>query len=299
MVGVFILILKKYIFYPIAIFLILAICFILYQYCHTTRYAVFAGYNKDGVIEPYVITYLKGLNEVTDGIVYITDSSLKPEELKKLKSINIIHNEHIRHKEYDWGSYKRGYTWLRINGYLEKADELILANDSCYAPLSSFKPMFKEMQKRKDLDFWSDLQSTKFTPHLQSYFYVFRKPVLNSKLLDVFLRTVKHQKYHFNYIFSYELKLTSYLENFGFKRDSYMPYKKLSYLEKPEKNSYPLTLIKDYNHQFLKRRTFTELLEINEDIPELLDYLKQNHPQTYSDIKSAKHPRFIEYFKDN
>jgi hypothetical protein len=41
------------------------------------------------------------------------------------------------------------------------------------------------------------------------------------------------------------------------------------------------------------------LLEIREDIPELLNYLKQNNPQTYNDIKQANHPRFIEYFKDN
>ena len=293
------MILKKYIFYPIAISLTLAIGFILYQYCHTTRYAIFAGYNKDGIIEPYVIDYLKGLNEVTDGIVYITDSSLKEGELDKLKGINIIYNEHARHQEYDWGSYKRGHIWLRINGYLEKADELILANDSCYAPLSSFKPMFKEMQKRKELDFWSDLQNTQFTPHLQSYFYVFRKPVLKSKLLDVFLRKIQHQEHHWKYILNYELKLTSYLENFGFKRDSYMPYEKLSYLEKPEKNSYPLTLIKDHKHQFLKRRIFTENLEVNESIPELLDYLKINYPKTYENIKQAKHPRIKEYFKDN
>lgn len=293
------MLLKKNIFYPIATFLILAICFIIYQFCHTTRYAVFAGYNKDGIIEPYVIDYLKGLNEVTDGIVYITDSSLKEGELNKLKGINIIYNEHIRHQEYDWGSYKRGFIWLRKNGYIEKADEIILANDSCYAPLSSFKPMFKAMQKRTELDFWSDLQSTKFTPHLQSYFYVFRKPILSSKLLDVFLRTVTHQEQHYDYILKYELRLTSFLEGFGFKRDSYMPYQKLSYLEKPEKNSYPLTLIKDYKHEFLKRRTFTEYLEIHESIPELLDYLKANYPKTYNNIKQASHPRIEKYFKDN
>ncbi len=277
----------------------MATFYIIFNLCHTTRYAIFAGFNKDGTIEPYVVTYLKGLNEVTDGIVYIADSSLKEGELEKLKDINILYTSHNRHQEYDWGSYKRGFIWLRKNGYIDKADELILANDSCYAPLNSFKPMFDTMNKRKELDFWGDLQNTRFSPHIQSYFYVFRKPILASKRLDTFLRNVKHQQELFLYILNYEVRLTQFLSDYGYKWDSYMPYKNLSHLETTDKNSYPLTLIKDYKHQFLKRRTFTELLEIREDIPELLNYLKQNNPKIYNDIKQANHPRFIEYFKDN
>ena len=289
----------KNIFYLIATLIISAILYISYQLCHTTRYAIFAGYNKNGIIEPYVITYLKELNKVTDGIVYITDSSINPNELKKLKGINIIHNEHKRHEEYDWGSYKRGYNWLRQNKYLEKADELVFANDSCYAPLTSFKPMFTEMQKRKDLDFWGDLQSTKYKTHIQSYFMVFRQPVIKSTSFQSLLNSVTHYDDSRYYILKYELEATQLLQNLGYKWDTYMPYNKLSNLNRPEKNSYPLTLIKDFNHQFLKRRTFTEHLEILESIPDLLYYLKQNHPRTYENIKSAHHPRFIEYFKDN
>ena len=296
MIGVFILTINKNIFYPIAIILIMAICFISYKLCHITRYAIFAGYNKNGIIEPYVITYLKGLNEVTDGIVYITDSPLNEGELKKLKGINIIHNEHKRHNEYDWGSYKRGFNFLKNNKYLEKTDELIFANDSCYAPLSSFKPMFKAMQKKSELDFWGDLQSTKYKTHIQSYFMVFRQPVIKSKSFQNLLNSITHYHDSRYYILKYELEATKLLQNLGYKWDTYMPYNKLSHLDIPEKNSYPLTLIKDFNHQFLKRRTFTEKLEILESIPDLLDYLKQHHPKTYDDIKSAKHPRLKDIF---
>ncbi len=254
------------------------------------RYAIFAGYNPNGIIEPYIITYLKGLNEVTDGIVYITDSPLQPDEAKKLKSINIIHQKHIRHHEYDWGSYKRGFNWLKNNGYLDIADELIFANDSCYAPLTSFKPMFREMSKRKDLDFWGDLQNTHFTNHVQSYFMVFRKPIITSKAFDHFINSITHQPDSSLYILKYEIELTPMLESLGYKWDSYLPYKKLSYLPIRDKNSYPLTLIRNYKHQFLKRRTFTEKLMILENIDELLNYLKTNYKNTYYDILSAHHP---------
>jgi lipopolysaccharide biosynthesis protein len=228
---------------------------------HTVRYAIFAGYNADKTVHPYVITYLKGLNEVTDGVIYITDSELLPEEEEKLKGL-VIHAEHNPHGEYDWGSYKRGFNWLKKNGYFQKADEVIFANDSCYAPMSSFQPMFEEMAKRKNLDFWGDSQNSMFTPHLQSYFLVFRKRVLNSKNFAIFMNYIKHYDDHREYILQYETQLTQYLEHLGYKWDSYIPYKQLAHFEYTDKNSYPLTLIRDYHHQFLKRRTFTTLLDI-------------------------------------
>ena len=83
-------------------------------------------FNENKTIEPYILTYLKGLNEITDGIVYITDSELAEGELQKLKNFNILFTSFKRHNEYDWGSYKRGLYWLKKNGYLEKADEIML-----------------------------------------------------------------------------------------------------------------------------------------------------------------------------
>ena len=283
---------NKKIFHALVLLLVVIVATVLsYVLTRPVRYAVFAGYNKDGVIEPYVVTYLRGLDEVCDGIVYIADSKLKEGEEKKLYGINILHMEHKRHNEYDWGSYKRGYVWLRNNGYLDKASALILANDSTYAPITSFKPMFKEMEKRREIDFWGASQNTQFTRHLQSYFLVFNKSVLRSRLLDPFIESVTTKPDNSYYIVEYETKLTPYLQNLGYKWDSYMPYKKLGYLPISDKNSYPLTIISKYNHQFLKRRTFTEKLMILVSIEELLKYLKVNSPKTYENIVEAKHPR--------
>jgi len=258
------------------------------------RCAVFAGYNKSSVIAPYVITYLKGLNEIAPNcVVYIADSPLLPDEEKKLKNL-VIHTEHKRHNEYDWGSYKRGFNWLKAHGYLQKIDELVFANDSTYAPLGgSFKPMFTKMKARPDLDFWGDLQNTPFSRHIQSYFMVFRSPVIRSKSFASFLNRVKHQPYQSFYITEYETKLTPFLENLGYTWDSYMPYKELEHLELSDKNSYPLTLIKEYNHQFLKRRTFTTNLQIMEDRAALLRYLAKTYPARYADIIADISPAFI------
>ena len=259
----------------------------------TTRYAVFAGYNIDGTLPPYVLTYLKALNEVCDGVVYIADSELNPKEEAKLSPLT-IHYENKRHTEYDFGSYKRGYQWLKQNGYLENADELIFANDSAYAPMTSFKPMFEEMSKRQDLDFWGDLQNTRFTKHIQTYFFVIRKKIIHSKAFADFMNNITHQPDSSLYITEYEVKLTPMLENLGYKWDTYMPYKELSFLEKDsDKNTYPLTLISKYNHQFLKRRTFTDKLPIYEDKTALLSYIKKHFPKRYKEIKIEINPIFL------
>ena len=264
----------------------------IYNEIRPKRYAVFAGFNAKGKIADYVISYIKGLNEVSDGVVYIADSSIYPEELEKIKNIT-IHTEHQRHEEYDWGSYKRGFNWLKDNGYLKKADELIFANDSCYAPMTSFKPMFEKMSQNKDIDFWGNTQNIAFKPHIQSYFMVFRKPVINSKKFASFINNVTHQINNAGYIANYEIQLPSYLANFGYKWDTYIPYQELSHLKEPDNNSYPLTLIRDYNNQFLKRRTFTTHLTILEDRHELLKYIHQNYPTRYQEIKKEINPKFI------
>ncbi|MBR5599167.1 MAG: hypothetical protein IKW39_03910, partial [Alphaproteobacteria bacterium] len=171
------------------------------------------------------------------------------------------------------------------------AYELIFANDSTYAPITSFSPMFKDMDKRQELDFWGNTQNTHFKPHLQSYFLVFRKKVINSHKFQQFIQSITKLPDHSLYILQYEVELTSYLSQLGYKYDSYIPYQKLAHLPIPDKNSYPLTLIKHHNNQFLKKRTFTEKLMILENIDDLLLYLKQNSPKTYLNILASKHPR--------
>lgn len=257
------------------------------------RYAVFAGYNSNGTIPPYVITYLKGLNEVADGVVYIADSELKAGEEEKLKGLT-IHTEHTRHNEYDWGSYKRGYNWLKQNGYLDNAKELIFANDSTYAPIGgSFKPMFKKMDKQKNLGFWGDSQNTHFTTHLQSYFLVFRRPLFTSQAFHRFVNSVTHQPDDSMYITEYEIQFTPRFAALGYAWRPYIPYEKLQYLDMSDKNSYPYTLITKYNHVFLKRRTFTEKLMVLEDRAELLRHLAKTSPKNYEDIKKDIAPHFI------
>lgn len=121
------------------------------------RTAVFAHYDKNNLIQNYVVYYLSELKKCAEKIIFVSDSDVLPEELKKIEGI--VEQSIIgRHGEYDFGSYKRGFLYAKENNLLTACEELILANDSCYAPLFPFEEMFSAMSK-KPLDFWGATSS--------------------------------------------------------------------------------------------------------------------------------------------
>lgn len=96
------------------------------------RTAVFAHYDKNNLIQDYVVYYLSELKKYAEKIIFVSDSDVLPEELKKIEGI--VEQSIIgRHGEYDFGSYKRGFLYAKENNLLTACEELILANDSCYA----------------------------------------------------------------------------------------------------------------------------------------------------------------------
>ncbi|WP_281827530.1 glycosyltransferase [Jannaschia rubra] len=178
------------------------------------RVAVFASYSPDGVLPPQVLPYLAGLRPLVEAIVVVCDNDLAPGERAKLDA----HADHViagRHGEYDFGSYKRGVALARETGLLDRADALILCNDSCYGPVGSFAPMFETMEAR-GLDFWGGTDSHQFSYHLQSYFVAMTRPVFTSDAFRGFIEGVTKQESVNQVIQNYELGLTKVLREAGF-----------------------------------------------------------------------------------
>lgn len=96
------------------------------------RLVLFAGYDKMGVVDDYVLYYLAKLATLAD-IVYVADCEMSKKELAKLAPFTLKAIA-TRHGEYDFGSYKRGFLWAKESGILGDYDELFLCNDSVYGP---------------------------------------------------------------------------------------------------------------------------------------------------------------------
>lgn len=186
------------------------------------RTVIFAHYDKDNIVDDYVILYLLELAKVCDKIIFVSDSDLSAKEIRRVEAIAdlVIAG---KHGEYDFGSWKKGL--IAIEHELANIDELVLANDSCYC-INSFVPVFEKMHN-SNCDFWGLVKS--YNPqqtinyHIQSYFFVFKKNMFMSKKFMDYFRSVKAQPTKDAIVEEYELKFTNHFEDLGFKSSSFMP----------------------------------------------------------------------------
>lgn len=242
------------------------------------RLAIFASFNKNAVIKDYVVYYLKELKKVVDGIVFIMDNPLMPGEIEKIKDY-ISYAECLRHGEYDFGSYKKGFLYLVNNNLLDNIDELVLCNDSCYGPLFPFENIFNEMNdKGKDNDFWGMSSNERIKYHLQSFFFVFKKNVFNHPCFRQFLAAVKEEKHAIGVIINYEVAFTNYLRENGYSSSAYLNYPLTELrIKNIEKDKCPLIKVKwleNVNTKAEKVRKRFDLI-VRKVNPDLFNILKE------------------------
>jgi hypothetical protein len=181
-----------------------------------SRVAVFAHYDSDKIIREYVIYYLKQLKQVADRIIFVSDCDLSEQEISKITPIvdNVIAKHH---GEYDFGSYKIGYKYLKSNNILDDSEELIFANDSCFGPLYPLIDVWKEMQS-KESDFWGiNINNVDVQLHVQSFFVVFKKKVFLSEIFDKFMDDIKKEQNKDDIIKKYEMGLSATLLKNNYK----------------------------------------------------------------------------------
>lgn len=213
------------------------------------RACLFAAYDRDGVVDDYVVDYLAELSRFAD-VYYLADGVLEPGELDKLSSIT-AGAWSIPHAAYDFGSFSMLARDLVGWTALERYDEVILANDSCYL-LRPLDEVFARMDARA-CDWWG-LQATSMEHdesyaggddpiplaeakarfngprrwsdvhylHLSSYFLVFRAPVLGDEGFRWRLDTVTGQVDKSLVVHKYEVGISRYLMDAGFDFDTFV-----------------------------------------------------------------------------
>ena len=257
------------------------------------RLCIFAVYCPDGRISDSQIYYLKGLKRIADNIIFIADSLVFPEEIEKIKDL-VCYCNFERHKGFDFMSYKLGYEYALKNGLLDDINELIICNDSCYAPVFPFEKVFCKMAGMQ-CDFWGMTSNGNIQKHqkihIQSFFYVFKKNIFKSDVFKSFIKKIKCQKNINRVIQKYEIEFTDYLVSHNFKYSTFVPD---SISEVPlciNKTIYPLTLLENYIVPLVKVKVFNNkfLGKISEDSFETLDFIKSVNPELAEIIKKENH----------
>lgn len=245
--------------------------------------SVFASFSGNGKIADYVVYLLKNLKTVSDYIIFVADNPIFKEELAKIKDYcNVCLCE--RHEEYDFGSYKRGYQYLVENKILQKNDNLLFLNDSCYGPVYPWEEVITDFNRKKS-DFYGLSSALYPTEYIQSFFYIFKSNVYSSSVFSQFLNNVKKELTPAHVIYNYKIQFTETLCNKGFKfatlsSNEGFPLSQESHALIPTK--WTLKLLKQFRYPLVKIKALQgSSLEKPEDI---LEYVKQENKELYDII---------------
>lgn len=182
-----------------------------------SRIVFFAHYDWQAEVKRYVVHYLERLREVSDEMVFLSTSPLPRQQIDKVSGLvaRTILRENVG---YDFGMWQHAIQAVAWSGH----DELVLTNSSVVGPIYPLAPLFSRMATVA-CDFWGMTESAEIAPHLQSYFLVFRKPVLESPPFRAFWNSVLPYRDKNQLIRSYELGLSVFLRDQGFTSAALVP----------------------------------------------------------------------------
>lgn len=188
----------------------------------TKRLFLFASYDKNNVIDDTVVHYIKHLSTLGD-VIFVMDNYTPPSELKKITDIdNVLYVSAVRHCEYDFGSYKRGYVWAKSNNILENYDWMYLVNDSVYGPLSALHGILSDLENRGVDEVGMVENSEEYHPtHIQSWFLGVSKKIFLEQFFYDFMKCIKHEDKKIDIITKYEVRLSRLILRNGFKLSAY------------------------------------------------------------------------------
>jgi rhamnosyltransferase len=185
------------------------------------RLFIFAHFDRDDIIDPYVIHYISALSQLGT-VIFVSTSQLSSVEIAKLSpyTIQAISRPNFG---YDFMSWQRGLMLVE-NPCLY--DEIIICNDSVYAPIYPLHEMF-EVMEASGAAYWGVTSNSEIAPHIQSYFMAFRRPVLERKEFWQFWDSVSVQPSKRAVIEAYEIGLSFVLVKLGLASATYFSIDKL------------------------------------------------------------------------
>ena len=178
--------------------------------CRMKRVALFAHFDAEDQIKPYIVYFLSALRQVAADIVFVSTARLPAQEMDKVRpyASQVLLRENIG---LDFAMWRHGLE----HSDLGDTDELILTNSSLFGPMFPLAPILERMGEAP-CDFWGMTDNFEYRWHLQSYFLVIKRAVLVSPSWARFWGGVLALRDKEQVILSYEVGFTSFLVESGF-----------------------------------------------------------------------------------
>ncbi|MBQ0013519.1 MAG: hypothetical protein KBS86_03060 [Proteobacteria bacterium] len=173
------------------------------------RLFLFAGYDKNAIIDDALVYYIRALSGLGD-VIFVGDSDFADQELDKIKPYT-IYQAGKRHMEYDFGSYKRAYLYADKNNLLQNYDYIYMVNDSVYGPLLDLKQTIEKLESFHTDVFGIVKSKHRIYAPIESWFIGMRTSVAQTKWFYNFIIGVQKQNSKENVTIAYENGFTDLL----------------------------------------------------------------------------------------
>lgn len=167
---------------------------------------LFAHFDLQGIVDPYVAYYLKALHGLGATIVFVSGSpTLTLESVAAIRSLCAgIYTR--RTLALDFGSWHLAWCILRERGWsLDQFDRFVIANDSVFGPLFPIEDMWSSFH---DADMYGAVENTQLVPHLQSFFLAWDLNSRTRPFLNDFWNDFRYVVHKGTVIWRYEIGLS-------------------------------------------------------------------------------------------
>ncbi|TPJ28389.1 rhamnan synthesis F family protein [Mesorhizobium sp. B2-7-2] len=194
------------------------------------RLAIAFFYDKDGIIDDYMVTLLGGLRTNVSTIVFVSNGPITTESRSKI--VDLVDEILIRDNVgFDVWAYKAALEHVGFDK-LALWDEVILLNHTFYGPIYPFSEMFDRMDATS-CDFWGMTAHRKMTPnpftgagvlpmHLNSHFIAIRKKMAMSSEFESYWRSMSPIDSYTDSILKHESRFTQHFTDLGFSMEVYL-----------------------------------------------------------------------------
>lgn len=175
---------------------------------------LFVTFSEHTEIKSYVASHVRSFVGKNVDVVLIINTENFDQPIQNIESIPEGVAICVReNKGFDFGAWSQVMSELAFDGL----DRLYLVNDSIYGPLNdeSFNKLIERVRNSKS-DFIGLTFNNKYFFHLQSYFLVFNKKILNCDEFFIYMKNIMQLPVKSMVIEFYEIRLTQFLKNIGF-----------------------------------------------------------------------------------
>lgn len=246
---------------------------------------IYAVYDVQNVINKYICEVLKEISRFAEMIYVVCNF---PEIKKGLQFVETYAEKIIYrdNKGFDSGAYKEVILEHIGKDKIRQYDELILTNDTYFAPIYPFDEMFERMRTTY-CDFWGitrhpggyNVDLGHFESHIQSYFLCFGKRILRDESYYSFWKNMKYANNKAEAVLYYELGINRYLDTLGYKGSAFSDYVNASQSFEKGSNpymTYALELVENYGIPIIKKTNFYGKNPCLVKALKALDYIDKN-----------------------